>query len=125
MAYSERTSLLLCVLSGEYRLSAPSWSPPADVCHTPEGWLVKLELAGVSPGDITISTQGRRLTVSGVRRDCPETRPLSHQQMEIAYGAFERSVEFPVDLEEAAIATAYRDGMLLVAVTPGKGEGGR
>ena len=45
------------------------WRPPADVYRTARGWLVKLDLAGVRPGDLALAVRGRRLTVRGRRRD--------------------------------------------------------
>jgi HSP20 family molecular chaperone IbpA len=36
--------------------------------------------------------------------------------LEIAYSRFERSLDLPCNLQRAAIATDYRDGMLLVHV---------
>jgi HSP20 family molecular chaperone IbpA len=47
----------------------PRWRPAADIYHTREGWLVKLELAGVREDDIQITVSGRTLTVRGRRRD--------------------------------------------------------
>ncbi len=46
-----------------------TWQPSADVYRTKDGWLVKFDLAGVQIGDVTVALRGRRLIVSGVRRD--------------------------------------------------------
>ncbi len=45
------------------------WQPSADVYRTKDGWLVKFDLAGVQIGDVTVAMRGRRLAISGVRRD--------------------------------------------------------
>src|ERR671925_378332 len=45
-----------------------TWHPRADIYHTRDGWLVKLELAGVRAEDLTIRARGSRLTVSGAYR---------------------------------------------------------
>jgi HSP20 family protein len=94
------------------------WCPAADVYHTRTGWLVKLDLAGVRVEDIAVEVQGRRMRVRGTRRDCTFHEGCHYYQMEIAYSNFERNLELPCDLERAAIATEYRDGMLLVLITP-------
>ena len=44
------------------------WFPAADVYSTPEGWLVKVELAGVSAEDIEIDIQGNVLYIAGARK---------------------------------------------------------
>jgi HSP20 family protein len=94
----------------------PEWRPPTDVYRTPDGWLVKFELAGVCPEDVELIAQGRALRIRGRRRDrclSPGSRQL---HMEIAYSRFERQVELPGDLQRAHIETEFRDGMLLVLV---------
>jgi HSP20 family protein len=93
------------------------WQPRADIYHTRDGWLVKLELAGVRPDeDVTIWARGSRLTVSGIRRDRLIEKGWSCYAMEIAYSRFERSIELPFDVEKARLAVECRDGMLLVRI---------
>ena len=45
------------------------WQPSADIYRTPEGWLVKFDLAGVRPEDIIVAVQNSHLIVRGTRRD--------------------------------------------------------
>jgi HSP20 family protein len=87
-----------------------------DVYRTPWGWLVKFDLAGVRPQDLSLGVGGTRLTVRGSRRDWCAEKGWSHYRMEIAYSHFERSIELPCNLELARIASDYRDGMLLVHI---------
>lgn len=95
-----------------------AWRPSVDLYRSPRGWLMKFELAGVSLDDISIQAQGSRLKVSGHRRDWSVQDEWSHDTLEIAYSRFERTIELPCDLERAAIATEYRDGLLLIYVKP-------
>ena len=92
------------------------WSPPVDVYRTRDGWLVKLDLAGVRSSDIELTVSGDRLCVRGRRRDwvVEEGGPCSAYSMEITYSHFERTVALPCDLEQMQIEHDYRDGMLLV-----------
>jgi HSP20 family protein len=93
-----------------------AWQPPADVYRTRTGWLVKLDLAGVRPADLSVRAEGSRLTVQGVRRDCTAEEGCNHFRLEIAYSYFERTIDLPCNLQSAALATDYRDGMLLVQI---------
>jgi HSP20 family protein len=93
------------------------WSPAADIYQTREGWLVKLDLAGVRPEDVQVQVQGRRLIVRGQRHDCTTQEGASYYRLEINYSHFERSLELPDDLERASLGTEYRDGMLLIHIT--------
>ena len=94
-----------------------TWSPAADVYIHPTGWLVKFELAGVRTEDLQICIRGRRLVVSGMRRDVAIGAHHRAHAMEIAYDRFERSVELGETIEPAALEVEYRDGMLLVKVS--------
>ena len=90
------------------------WQPSADVYRTRDGWLLKFDLAGVSIEDVTVSIRGRRVSVTGVRRDSILEEGSSYYSMEISYNRFERSFEMPANLETARVTIAARDGLLLV-----------
>src|SRR5262249_7421646 len=92
------------------------WQPPADVYRGTSRWVIKFDLAGVRPEDISVSVHGRRLTVRGCRRDSFVSEGCQPFLLEIAYSQFERSIELPCNLEPAHIATEYRDGMLFVTI---------
>ena len=109
-----RISSLLSVSYESYQQSC--WCPPVDVYRRRGGWLIKIELAGVRPGDFELLARGRCLTLRGIRHDWAISEDSHAYSMEIAYNRFERSMELPCDLETARIETEYRDGMLLVHV---------
>jgi HSP20 family protein len=92
------------------------WQPHVDIYHAPEGWVVKMELAGVRPQDVSITMRGSQLRISGVRYDRIVEAGWRHYAMEIAYNRFERTIELPCDLEHARISVEGRDGMLLLRV---------
>jgi HSP20 family protein len=102
------------------RFHEPYWRPAADVYRTSDGWLVKLDLAGVCPKEISVTVCGHQLKIRGCRRDWVRQEGQRHYRMEIDYSCFERSIELPCDLERAQIGTDYRDGMLLIRI---EGEG--
>ncbi len=97
-------------------LQPEHWRPPTDVYRTREGWLVKMELAGVRPQDVSVHVSDRLLTVRGMRYDLDLTEGCRFHSLEIAYTAFERTLELPFRLEQARILTEFRQGMLLVRV---------
>lgn len=99
------------------------WYPAADVVQTRDGWLVKFELAGVRPSDLTLRIEKRSLTLTGTRRDWSAAEAGSYYSMEISYSRFERRIDFPCELAGATLRMDYRDGMLLAHLSCG-GEGG-
>lgn len=95
---------------------APAWCPAADVYRTPDGWLLKLDVAGVDAEDIRVAICGQRLTVSGQRRDTSRGQGWRCHHMEIAYSRFERDFELPWDLRHCGITTEYCAGMLHINI---------
>jgi HSP20 family protein len=76
--------------------------------------MVKFDLAGVQLDDVSVTLQGRRLSISGVRRDSFLEEGSSYYSMEISYNRFERSLLMPANLENARVTIAAREGLLLV-----------
>jgi HSP20 family protein len=101
------------------------WQPSADVYRTKDGWLVKFDLAGVQIGDVAVTIRGRRLTLSGIRRDSFLEEGSSHYSMEISYNRFERSLVMPANLETAHVTVAAREGLLLVRMVPDVNKEGK
>jgi HSP20 family protein len=93
------------------------WQPQVDIYRTQEGWVVKMDLAGVRPQDLSITIRGSCLRISGVRHDRIVEEGWSHYAMEIAYNHFERIIALPCDLERARTTVEGREGMLLLRVT--------
>lgn len=103
---------------------ATVWQPRADVYRTRDGWLLKFDLAGVKPEDVSVSVRGRTVRIAGCRRDSIVEEGSSHYSMEISYNRFERTIEMPCSLENARVTLEARDGILLVRmVTEGKQNG--
>lgn len=91
-----------------------NWCPKADIYCSKQGWLIKLDLAGVEPENLELTLTGSRLRVSGIRRDRAVRHGQQAYSMEIAYHRFEREFELPADIEKSELMTEYLDGMLLI-----------
>jgi HSP20 family protein len=102
--------------SRRIRPSERLWNPSADVYRTADGWLVKVDLAGVCSDDLEISISEGSLKIRGCRRDTLIREDFSYHQMEITYSRFEKTIQFPAKIEGATIAHDYRDGFLIIDV---------
>jgi HSP20 family protein len=90
------------------------WYPAADVYRTRDGWVVKLELAGVAPDELEVLIAGDTLRVAGSRRDETFGDAVSCHQLEITYSRFEKSIRFPCPIEGADVERRYKDGLLII-----------
>lgn len=96
------------------RPSGRLWCPAADVYRTKEGWIVKVDLAGVQPQDVDVIIDGDLLRISGSRRDGTCGEGVSHYQLEITYSRFEKMIKFPRSIEHASVERDYHDGLLIL-----------
>ncbi|HXI24295.1 MAG TPA: Hsp20/alpha crystallin family protein [Pyrinomonadaceae bacterium] len=99
------------------RHSRPSgrlWCPAADVYRTADGWIVKVDLAGIKPSDVEVTVDGDVLRLSGSRRDGTCGEGVSHYQLEITYSRFEKMIQFPRSIEHVTIERDYHDGLLIL-----------
>ncbi len=96
------------------RPSGRLWCPAADVYRSKDGWIVKVDLAGVQPHDVDVIIDGDLLRISGSRRDGFCGEGVSHYQLEITYSRFEKMIRFPRSIEHASIERDYHDGLLIL-----------
>lgn len=107
-------SRLTIFFPGDLKEKERGWEPRADIYRASNGWVVKLDLAGIRPEDVTLKIAGPTLHVQGIRRDWIIEEDWSHHSMEITYSQFERSLQLPCEIQDAQIKMDYRDGMLIV-----------
>ena len=96
------------------QVSGRLWYPAADVYQTPDGWVVKVELAGVSEDEIEIAIEGNALYIAGSRKDRSCAAGVSYQQMEITYSSFEKTLRFPAPIDGATIEHVFENGLLII-----------
>jgi HSP20 family protein len=101
----------------------PRWSLLAgEVEETAKDLVVRIELPGMNKDDCRISIEGNTLYVSGEKRYERETHDSTYHVMERAYGAFQRAIPLPgnVDIDQAE--ANYKKGVLTVRL-PKTGDG--
>jgi HSP20 family protein len=89
-----------------------TWHPPTDVYETDAHYVVRVEVAGMSEGDFTISIADWTLVITGVRQD-PSDK-LAFHQMEIGFGEFRSEVVLPGPVDESGVEATYADGFLRI-----------
>lgn len=109
-----------------------SWQPPVDIYRTRQGWLLKVELAGVRPQDVGVELRGNQVIIRGRRADTTLTEVrdeglaegLECHAMEIAYSHFERAVRLPGEIGPTQVHAQFRAGMLLLALETSQDSNG-
>ncbi len=89
-----------------------AFTPLADVEETDDAYVVEIELAGVKRDDVSIEVAGRRLTVSGERKERERVGILRRRTRTV--GRFYYEVVLPGDVDEDDVSATMEDGVLTV-----------
>lgn len=101
--------------------SFPSWSLlSGEVEETGTDVLVRVELPGMDKDDCRISIEGNMLYLSGEKRVERESHDSTYHVMERAYGAFQRAIPLPSNVDVDQAEAHYKNGVLSVRL-PKKG----
>ncbi len=92
-------------------VSTPKWRPPTDVYETDDGFVLVMDIAGVEPGEFSVSLDAGMLTVSGERKERASGRREYHA-MEVKVGPFERTFRLPRPVDPASLKATYELGFL-------------
>lgn len=92
----------------------PSFRPAVDLYETPEGLVLRTEIAGAAKEDLGIDLVGQQLIIRGQRRPGPPANVSRVLHYEITYGRFERSFHIPIPVDPAGVKARYEHGILEV-----------
>jgi len=92
--------------------------PEVDVFQTgdPPELTVVVDLAGVDLEEVQVALSDRTLLIAGERRRPHPDCPRSYQQLEIAYGRFERRVALGEDVDVETAQATYERGLLTIVL---------
>jgi len=99
---------------------APSWPfvesearPLAlDMSETDEALVIEGSLPGVKPEDIDISIVGSTLTIKGETKEEKDEDKGSYHYRERRYGAYQRAITLPVNVDVDKAESAFENGVL-------------
>lgn len=104
----------------------PRWSLLAgEVEETDKEIMVRVEVPGMDKEDCRITIEGNVLYLSGEKRFARETRDSTYHVMERAYGAFQRTIPLPHNVDTDKAEANYKDGVLSIRLPKVAGENGR
>jgi len=101
---------------GRPSLCPPILEPPVDVYETAKDVVLLVEIPGIGDEEVQIDLQGDRLHLQGQKNDRHAAPGHRHSQMEVCYGAFERTVSLPADVDPEGIQVSYQDGFLKIVL---------
>ena len=96
------------------------FTPMADIEESEDAYTVELELPGVKKDDISVEVSGRRLVVSGERKERERVGILRRRTRSV--GRFHYEVSLPSALDEEGVDASLSDGVLSLRVPKAASE---
>jgi HSP20 family protein len=99
-----------------YRSEWSSLSPAVDVEETPDAYVFRADLPGLSSKDVKVTVHNDTLTLRGERKREEKKSDGSLHRVERATGVFERSFTLGLPVRADQVKASYKDGVLEVHV---------
>jgi HSP20 family protein len=97
--------------------------PPLNVYDRGDGYLMSVQLPGMTAGDIELTITGETITIRGERKRTEGVKEDSYRRQERPMGRWARTVTLPDRVESGQVAASFSDGILTVTVP--KAEDGK
>ncbi len=98
------------------------FNPPTDIYENATYFIIKLEIAGVSPDVVSIEWVAYDLIIRGIRKEDIAKKPTHYHQVEIHYGAFERVVRLSHKVNPQGTKATYNNGFLIITIPKASGS---
>jgi HSP20 family protein len=101
------------------RTTGRGWAdltPRVDVAETDKDIRVTAELPGMDEKDIEVNLTGDVLVLKGEKKAEVEEKDKNFHRVERTFGAFERAIGLPVEVDPAKVEARFRKGVLTVTL---------
>ena len=92
------------------------WRPTVDIYETADGFILKVELAGIEKEDVSVEVKDNILTLKGERLLDPEIKDEQYYRKERAFGKFQRSFTLQESIKPEHVKAAFKNGILTITV---------
>jgi HSP20 family protein len=90
--------------------------PPMESFVEERKLIVRAELPGIDPKDITVNVVGNMLTIRASRPEEHETKKRDFLHREFRYGAIERSMTIPLGVKAEDVKATFSNGLLQLTI---------
>jgi HSP20 family protein len=106
------------ILKLEITPHSHAWHPPSDLFETETGYIVRIEIAGMSENDFSVNYDKNSLVVLG-KRSTSDAKCAYHR-MEILYGDFSTRIQLPDEADLSHANAEYENGFLTIHIPKAK-----
>jgi HSP20 family protein len=92
------------------------WLPAMDLVETPDHYVLRADLPGLSDEDVNIQLEDNVLTISGERQTQHDQHEEGYYRIERAFGSFARSLTLPDGVDPDRVQAHFDRGVLEISI---------
>jgi HSP20 family protein len=92
------------------------WTPALESRVENGNLIVKADLPGIDPKEVSISVLGNQLTIEGERKREEKKEEKDYFYQEMSYGKFSRTIPLPEGVEADKVKASYKNGVLEITL---------
>lgn len=93
-----------------------SWTPAMDVSEDEHGLLLELEIPGLAPEEVEVTTDQGLLTIKGEKSATRQRDGVRALVTERTHGRFVRTLQLPNGVDESKVEAEFTNGVLRIRV---------
>lgn len=93
-----------------------AWAPAVESRVENGNIIVRADLPGIDPKDVTVSVLGNQLTIEGERKQEEKKEEKDYFYREVAYGKFSRTMTLPEGVDASQVKAGFKNGVLEVTL---------
>ena len=93
-----------------------SWTPSMDVVEDESGLVIELEVPGLAPEHVEVTTEQGLLTVKGEKTSTRQREGVRALVTERTHGRFVRTLQLPQGVDESKVEAEFSNGLLRIRV---------
>ena len=93
-----------------------SWTPSMDVSEDDHGLLLELEVPGLAPEEVEVTTEQGLLTIKGEKNATRQREGVRALVTERSHGRFVRTLQLPQGVDESKVEAEFANGLLRIRV---------
>ncbi len=90
--------------------------PKVDITETDDEIIVSAELPGLDEKNIEVLLSRDTLTIKGEKKEEIEDKKKNYRHVERSYGAFQRTIALPSEIETEKVSATFKKGVLVVTL---------
>ena len=92
------------------------FKPKVDLSAAEQEYLLTVEIPGVSEKDVMVDINNNTMTIKGEKRQETEDKDKNYYRIERSYGAFQRVLALPEDVDQENIKACFKNGVLSITM---------